>query len=244
MAHITRFEAPWFLKTSKKEYKWVVRANPGPHKLQESIPLAILLKHYLNIAETTREAKRIIFDGKVLVDGRVRKDYKYPVGLMDIVEIPSADIYLRIIPDNTRFLVPIKISKEDAKYKFVRIINKTIVKNGNLQLNLEDGRNILIPKEKISEYNYPTLTTLKIEIPDQNIVNKYDIKEGNYAIVVRGKNVGLMGKIKAIQWAKYKRRKYTIVTLEGKDSSTFQTNLINVMAIGESDIDPNLGVKT
>ncbi|BFH73476.1 30S ribosomal protein S4e [Sulfurisphaera javensis] len=243
MAHITRFEAPWFLNLSKKEYKWTIRANAGPHKLSESIPLALLLKHYLNVAETTREAKRLIFDGKITVDGRVRKDYKYPVGLMDVVAIPSSDLYFRIVPDNVKYLFPVKISKEDAKYKFVRIINKTTNKNGNLQLNLEDGRNILIPKEKIPEMNYPTLTTLKIETPSQSIVKTYEIKEGKYAIVIGGRNVGLHGIIKSIQYANYKKRKYSIVAIEQKNGEIVETNLQNVMAIGENEIDPNVGVK-
>jgi len=243
MVHITRFEAPWFLQISKKEYKWTVRANPGPHKLSESIPLALLVKHYLKMAETTREAKRIIFSGKILVDGRVRKDYKYPVGLMDVVAIPSIDKYYRVVPDNTRFLKLVEITKEDAKYKFVRIINKTTVKHGNLQLNLEDGRNILVTKEKISEMNYPTLTTLKIELPSQNTVKTYEIKEGKYAIIIGGRNVGLYGIIKSIQYANYKRAKYSIVTIEQKNGETVQTNLQNVMAIGDTEIDPNVGVK-
>lgn len=242
MKHITRFEAPWFLKAPKKEYKWIIRASAGPHKLSESIPLAILLKYYLKIAETTREAKRVIFDGKVLVDGRVRRDYKYPVGLMDVVEIPSADIRVRLIPNNLRFLDIVNISKEDSRYKFVRILNKTTQKGGDIQLNLEDGRNVLIPKDKLKDYNLSTLDTLKIEIPSQNIIKSYSIKEGNYAIITGGKNVGIVGKIKSIQWAKYKRRVYSIVTLESTNA-TYQTNLINVMALGENELDPNVGVK-
>ncbi|AHC50991.1 30S ribosomal protein S4 [Sulfolobus acidocaldarius SUSAZ] len=243
MVHITRFEAPWFLKVGKKEYKWIIRSRAGPHKIQESVPLAILLKYYLKAVDTTKEAKRIIFDGKVLVDGKVRRDYKYPVGLMDVVEIPSADLRVRIIPDNVRYLTTINISREDAKYKFARIINKTTLKSGVLQLNLEDGRNILLKEEELSQYNLPTLTTLKIELPEQKITTTYTIKEGVYAMIIGGRNAGLHGKISKIQLAKYKRIKYTLVTLEGKDGSTFQTNLINVMAIGENEADPNLGVK-
>ena len=138
--------------------------------------------------------------------------------------------------------MPVKISKEDAKYKFVRIVNKTTNKNGNIQLNLEDGRNILIPKDKVNDYNFTTLDTLKIELPTQNIVKSYSVKEGNYAIITGGKNVGTIGKIKNIQWAKYKKRVYSIVTLE-VNSTTYETNLLNVMALGESELDPNVGVK-
>jgi len=243
VAHITRFEAPWFLEVNKKEYKWAVRSNAGPHKLSESVPLALLLKHYMKVADTTREAKRLIFDGKVLVDGKIRKDYKYPVGLMDVISIPSADLFFRVVPDNTKYLSLAKITKEDAKYKFVRITNKTTNKHGNLQLNLEDGRNILIPKEKINEMKFPTLSTLKIELPSQNIIASYEIKEGKYAIIVGGRNVGLHGIIKSIQYANYKKAKYSIVTIEQKNGEIVQTNLQNVMVIGDTEPDPNIGVR-
>ncbi|MEM0173711.1 MAG: 30S ribosomal protein S4e [Sulfolobaceae archaeon] len=240
MAHITRFEAPFFLAISKKEYKWTVRASPGPYKLSESIPLAIFLRDYLKIATTLREARRIIAERKVLVDGKIRTDYKFPVGRMAVVSIPAVHEYYRVIPHPVKFLWPIKITSEEAKYKYVRIMNKTIVKGGLLQLNLEDGRNILVPKEKFSEYNLPTLTTLKIELLSQNIIDVFPLKEGSYAIIIGGKNVGIHGIIKSIQYAKYKRKKYSIVTLETKDNKIYQTNLINVMSIGKEKSDMRL----
>jgi len=235
MTHITRFEAPWFLPISKKEYKWVVRANPGPHPISKSIPLALIIRDYLKLAETLKEAKYIISKGKVLVDGRVRKDYKYPVGLMDVISIPSADLYFRVIPDNVRFLKLSKISKEEANYKYVRIMNKTTVKGNKIQLNLEDGRNILLDRDTARKFK--TLMTLKLELPSQNILDYYEIKEGAYVLLIGGKNVGFHGVIKSISWSKFKTRKYTVVTVESKDNRTYQTNLLNVMSIGKEKPD-------
>ncbi|MEM0131366.1 MAG: 30S ribosomal protein S4e [Saccharolobus sp.] len=238
MVHIKRFEAPWFLALSKKEYKWVVRPSAGPHPISRSIPLAILVRDYLKIAETLKEAKRIIFEGKIFIDGKVRKDYKYPVGLMDIVSIPSSDLYFRIIPDNVRFIGLSKITKDEAKYKYVRVLNKTTLKKGIIQLNLEDGRNILVDKEVSKKYK--TLDTLKIELPSQNIIDSYDISEGSYVILVGGKNVGLHGIVKSIVKSSFKSRKYSVVTIQGKDGNTYQTNLINVMSIGRDKPDMRL----
>ena len=238
MAHLKRFEAPWFLALSKKEYKWVVRPSPGPHPISKSIPLAILVRDYLKIAETLKEAKRIIFEGKIFVDGKVRRDYKYPIGLMDIVSIPSSDLYFRIIPDNVRFLRLSKITKDEAKYKYVRVLNKTTLKKGIIQLNLEDGRNIIVYKDVSKKYK--TLDTLKIELPSQNIIDSYEISEGSYVIFIGGKNVGMHGIVKSIVKSSFKSRKYTMVTIQGKDGNTYQTNLINVMSIGRDKPDMRL----
>ncbi|AWR97295.1 30S ribosomal protein S4e [Acidianus sulfidivorans JP7] len=230
MPHITRTESPWFLKISKKEYKWTVRSNPGPHALTRSIPLALILRDYLNFALNLRESKKIIDEGKVFVDGVIRRDYRYPVGLMDIVSIPSSNLYYLMAPDRARFIVPIPISEEDSKFKLVRIMNKTVVKGGNIQLNLEDGRNILVNAEESKKYS--TLSTVKITIPSQSIVNVYPMNENMYGIIIGGKNIGVHGKIVKIKRSQYKVRKYSIVSIQ-KQNEIYETNLENVMVIGE-----------
>ncbi|ABP94280.1 MULTISPECIES: 30S ribosomal protein S4e [Metallosphaera] len=233
MTHITRLEAPWFLRASKKEYKWTVRASPGPHPLGKSIPLGLLLRDYLAFTSSLKESKKIISDGKVLVDGRVRRDYKYPVGLMDVIAIPHADLYLRIVPDRARLLKPVKISEEESKFKLVRLLNKTLVKGGLLQFNLEDGRNLLISKESTEMFKLPTLTTLKISIPNQEILGVYGFKENVYVMAVGGKNAGIIGQLKRIQTSPYKTRRYSIVVIRSPDGSEYETNLENAMVIGE-----------
>ncbi|MBW9140599.1 MAG: 30S ribosomal protein S4e [Candidatus Aramenus sp.] len=232
MVHVTRYSAPWFLRISKKEYKWTVRVSPGPHSLQASIPLSLFLRDYLKVAINLREAKNIISAGKVLVDGRVRRNYRYPVGLMDVVSIPSADLYFRIVPDNARYMRAVQVQKEEAGFKLARVLDKRIVKGGNIQLNLDGGRNIQLAKDKASEYKFPTLTTLKIAIPNQEVLGYYEVKEGNYAVIIGGKNVGRHGTIAKIQKATYKTRRYSIVTIQTKDGNTYETNLENIMVIG------------
>jgi small subunit ribosomal protein S4e len=235
MVHITRNASPWFLLISKKQYKWTVRTVPGAHSLNQSVPLSILLRDYLQVAVTLKEAKTIISSGKVLVDGKIRLDYRFPVGLMDVISIPSADLYYRIIPDNARFLKAIEIPKEESTFKLVRILNKSLVKNGNLQLNLDSGRNIQISKDNTSEYKYSTLTTLKISLPNQEIIEAYELKEGNYGIIIGGKNAGRHGVIGKIQISPYKRRQYSIVNIQSKDGKTYESNLENIMAIGTTN---------
>jgi small subunit ribosomal protein S4e len=234
MPHITRLNAPWFLRLSKKEYKWTVKPIPGPHPLSRSIPLGILLRDYLGIASNLRESKKIISDGLVMVDGRVRRDYKYPVGLMDVITIPSASLYYRVVPDRVRLLKVVKISSEEAGYKLVRLTGKTVVKGSALQLNFEDGRNILLKdKQEASQFNMPTLTTFKIAIPSQQILGTYQLKEGVYVMAIGGKNAGVIGTLKRIQWANYKKKRHTIVVIRGEDGTEYETNLENSMVVGE-----------
>jgi len=73
MSHLKRLAAPEFWPIPKKKYTWVFSPSPGPHKKEECIPLAIVVRDILKLAETGKEAKRIIKAGEVIVDGKVRR---------------------------------------------------------------------------------------------------------------------------------------------------------------------------
>ena len=88
--HQKRLSAPKTYKIPRKVSKWVVKPSPGPHN-KEAIPLLVLVRDFLELADTGREARRIISSGEILVDGIVRKDYKFPVGLFDVVTIPKLE---------------------------------------------------------------------------------------------------------------------------------------------------------
>lgn len=55
--------------------------------MRESIPLSVILQHKLKYALYAREARMILADkdGNVKVDGKVRTDEGFPVGLMGII---------------------------------------------------------------------------------------------------------------------------------------------------------------
>lgn len=231
MVHFTRFEAPGFLAVNKKEYKWVVRPSPGPHRARFSVPLAVVLRDQLKVATSIKEVKAIVSQGKVLVDGRIRKDYRYPIGVMDVIAIPSASLYFRAMPHPTDYITLVKITSEDATYKLVKVANKTTLTGKMIQLNLDDGRNILVNEEKAKSIR--TRDTLKIELPSQNIIGHLEMKEGAYGIITGGKNVGAHGKISSIKKAQYKVDAYSLVTVENQAGYKYETNLKNVMVIGE-----------
>ena len=142
--HLKRLAAPAFWPVLRKEFKWVAKPSPGPHPIERALPLLVLVRDVFGYAETAREARRVIVEGKVWIDGVPRKNHKFPVGLMDVVSFPDIDEHYRIVPYPTKHLWPIRMPKEEADLKLVRIENKTTVKGGHIQLNLHDGRNILV----------------------------------------------------------------------------------------------------
>jgi len=234
--HLKTYAAPVWWPIPVKERVWTVKPRPGPHPIERAIPLLILVRDVLGYAKTAREARKIIAEGKIKVDGKVRRDYKFPVGLMDVIEIvPTGETY-RLIPYPVKFLTLHPIPKEEASFKLCRIENKITVKGGHIQLNLHDGRNYLIrvkdPTNPVEDV-HKTLGTVKLSIPNQEILDYVPLEPGVIAIIIDGRNVGRVGKI--IDIVKGMGRRRTIVTLEDAKGERFQTILDYVFVIGKEE---------
>ncbi len=219
--HEKRVAAPTSWPIPRKTHHWVVGANAGPHSKETGIPLLVVVRDMLKLANNSREAKRIINEGTIFVDGRARTDYKYIIGLFDIVSIPSTNEYYRVLLDKqNRF----KLYKEGADaLKLCRINNKTIVKNGAVQLNLHDGSNI------IASNDYKTFDTVLLG-ENRKIVKHISYKPGNLAMVVGGEHSGEIGKIKQIRKVRGSGTNMVAISNE----SEFETIENYVFVIGES----------
>jgi small subunit ribosomal protein S4e len=233
---LKRKPAPRFWPIHRKEYTWAVRPAPGPHASLKCMPLAIVLRDTLKFAETRKEAKTIVAQGKVKVDGKTRRRDDFPVGVMDVISLLEAGKNYCALP-YYRGLLFNPINNEQAKFKLCRIEDKTTLKDGQVQLHLHDGSNILIkiadqknPKEDV----YKTLDTLKVSLPEKQILEHIKMKEKDQAVITGGKNAGKFGKIVEIEKAEGKKRRGTLVTVEDEKGNRYQTTLEFVFALGEA----------
>lgn len=174
-----------------KKPRWIVTPR-GPHIADESIPLLLVVRDILEYADNAREARRIIMDGLVLVDGKPKKDPSYAVGLMDVVEIPRTKEYFRVLPSKNRFLLK-PIDKKEAGIKPCKIIGKKVLKKGRIQLNLHDGSNILVEED-----NYKTRDMVVLELPERRIKESVGFDKGSEGLIVRGRHRGESGRISVI----------------------------------------------
>lgn len=240
-ARLKRKPAPKFWPIHRKELPWIVKPSSGSHSLQGCLPLTLVLRDMLGVAQTRKEAKMILSQGKVLVDGKIRKKDDSPVGLMDVVSMPDAGKYYRVMPSH-KGLVLNPISKEDASFKLVRVEDKTTVKGG-VQIALHDGSNMLIkvadPKNP-AEVTYETFDILKVSYPDKQVASTLKTKEGNLAVITGGKNIGKQGKIVEIEKTVAKKRRQALVVVEDQKGTRYQTILNFVFSIGEAE--PIIGV--
>ena len=192
--HMKRLASPRAWKIAKKGDKWVPKTAPGKHGIERSIPLGIVMRDYLGIVDTMTEAKRVIGNREIAVDGRVATSHKTPLGLMDVLSIPKMEKNYRVVIDHHGRVVLSEIPAAQAAWKLCRIQNKAVVKGAKLQLNLHDGRNVLV-----KESNYKTGDVVKISLPDQKIVGHYAFGDGMTALLTGGSHVGEFAKVRAVE---------------------------------------------
>ena len=232
--HLKRKPAPKTWSIHRKEEVWTIKPKPGPHPISRCLPLALVVRDILGFAKTRKEAETIISQGKIRVNGKIRREERFPVGLMDVISIPEIEKAYRILPSE-KGLVLHPIKTEEAVFKIYRIENKTTLKDGHAQLNLHDGTNIKVQVKdpsKPEEDIYKTLNSLKVSIPDLGILEYMKLDEGVPAMIVGGKNIGVHGKIVSIEEKPGQKRRNFLVTIEDKKRNRFQTILDFVFVVG------------
>jgi small subunit ribosomal protein S4e len=233
---LKRKPAPKFWPIHRKEFVWVVKPADGPHSLLGCAPLAVVIRDELGFAKTRKEAKTIVSQGKIHVNGEIRRKDDFPVGLMDVISIPDIAKSYRVLP-SYKGLILNEIGNEESKFKISRIEDKTVIGNGNIQLHLHDGSNIVVkiadPKNP-QEDVYETLDTLKISLPEGQMIGHTKMKEKDYALITGGKNIGKRGRIIEIEKAEAKKRRNALVTIQDDEGKRYQTILDFVFAIGET----------
>ena len=234
--HLKRLAVPRDWRIPRGQYSWAVRPHSGPHPISKSMPLLNLVKYALAPNYTAREARHVLLDGRIVVDGVKRHDYKFPVGLMDVVAVPSIGKDYRVLPLPIRGLCLHPITKKEAEFKLCQVINKVSAKEGHLQINLHDGRNILIKKDEAKDEisSLKTHDTLKIEIPTQKIIDTIKYEKGTLVLISAGKNVGMVGRVEKIHEPKGASLT-TDVTLRISDDKTIEVPRNYTFAIGKEE---------
>ncbi|MGD9131426.1 MAG: 30S ribosomal protein S4e [Candidatus Bathyarchaeota archaeon] len=233
---LKRKPAPKMWPIHRKEAVWTVMPKPGPHSISRSLPLILIVRDMLKFAKTAKEAKTIISQEKIMVDGKVRRDERFLVGLMDVISIVDAKKSYRVLPSG-KGLVLHPIDSKEADFKLCRIENKHVVKGGNMHLDLHDGASSLIQvsnPQNPEEDTYHTLDVLKLSVPDRELLGHTKLTVGAPALVISGKNIGKYGKIVTIEKKPSKRRRDLLVTIKGESGDEFQTILDFVFILGDT----------
>src|SRR5215218_1790162 len=191
---IKRQLAPTFWAIRRKEGQFVMRVNPGPHPEKRAYPLGMVLRDVLKVASTGHEVDRILKAGKVKVDGEVRRDPNFAIGLMDVLELAMGQAY-RMVPKNGVSLSPIAIEEAEKGLKLIKIDSKTLISDQNLKV----GDSCVVSLPAVN-----------------NIISHIAFEKGAIALITTGENAGAVGKIEDIQDGVFSLPKRALVSFEDK----------------------------
>ena len=224
--HFKRIRAPKSWLMDKMGGVFTVRPSEGPHSLRESIPLQVVLRDKLHFARTGREVDVILHqkEGLVHVDKKIRRNPKYPVGLMDVIDLPKVGASYRVMYDVKGRFVFLKIKKQEASFKLCKIEKKQIGANGIAYLVTHDGRTLRFADKDININD-----TIKYNLDNNQIVEKYSMAVNNLAYVMNGTNRGRIGLINHI--ARFAGN-YDLVTLKDAKGHLFTTRISYVFVLG------------
>ena len=231
---LKRNPSPKFWPIHRKELLWVVKPASGPHSQENCLPLTLVLRDMLGVAKTKKEVSKILSQGKVVVDGKIRRKADYPVGLMDVISVSDLNKSFRVMPSHKGLILQ-SIKKDETNFKLCRVENKKILTEG-VQISLHDGSNILVKVAETAnptEATYQTFDILKLSLPDKEVLDQISAKEGNVAIITGGKNIGKQGKIVEIEKAEAKKRRSALVVIEDEKGERYQTIFDYVFSIGK-----------
>jgi len=187
--HLKRLAAQKTWQIQRKGHKFITKSIPGPHSLETGAPLSVFLKEVFKYATTTKEVSKILNSNYVKIDGKIRKNFRFPVGIFDTIELTKINEHFRVILNRKGKLDVIRINKEESLLKPCKIIGKKMVK-GKIQLNLFDGKNILVETN-----NYKIGDTLFLSLPEQKINKHLKFDKNSAIFLTGGKHIGDIGNV-------------------------------------------------
>lgn len=191
--HIISINAPKSWPVERKAEKFLLRPMPG-RKFETAMPLGIILKNILKVATTTKEAKSLLREGKILVNKKKVTEVKFPAGLMDVIELPELSSAYRILLNSRGKLVFKKIDEKEASLKPCKIINKKSLKGGKTQFNLDDGTNLLSENK-----TYKVGDTLVLEFPEMKVKEHLKMEKGALVYITAGTKVSKKGNFESFR---------------------------------------------
>jgi small subunit ribosomal protein S4e len=207
---------------------YATRPGTGPHKMRQCLPLSVLLRNRLKYALNGQEVLKICKDkdnAHIKVDNKVRRDHRFPCGLMDVVSIAKTGEHFRILLDVKGRFQAVPVDAKEASFKLCKVMRKSLGKNKIPYIVTHDGRTIRYPNPDIKVND---CVKLNLETGDLDGVVKSE--NGASVFISGGNNIGRVG---VLQHIEHHPGSYEIAHVKDARGHSFATRLENVFAIGE-----------
>ncbi len=217
--HLKSLHSSNYYAISKKHDKYTTKSKAGRFDKKSNIPLLLFVREKLRLGTNRPEAVKIIKQGLVKVNNKKVLDFKFPIGLNDIVSIDKLGKNYRISIDKKAHFAFTEIEKSAAASRICKVIKKYKVKKDALMIGLHDGTNIKGTNEiKVND---------SVVIDNNKKINKLlPLKKGAKCFVMNGVHVGSTGEIDSIK--ELQDKKQVIIR---DNNGVFETSLKNIIVI-------------
>ncbi|MBU2589719.1 MAG: 30S ribosomal protein S4e [Nanoarchaeota archaeon] len=212
--HLSRLAMPKAWPFKRKGIKFIVRPKSS-RPMRDSLPILLIVREMLGYVKTAREAKKVLNNKDVLVNKKIVKDPKLSVGLMDIIEFPKLKTQFRVLLNKQGKFKLQPIEAKDTGLKPSKILSKNILKGKKIQINLDDGKNILI-----KENNYKVGDTLLIDLEKNEIKEHLPLEKSATIYLTSGKKMGFIGTVESIKQFSGVQEDNIIFNHKGKSEET------------------------
>ncbi|HEY6536851.1 MAG TPA: 30S ribosomal protein S4e [Candidatus Nitrosocosmicus sp.] len=206
---LKRQMAPNFWQIKRKGFPFALSVDPGPYSKDKCYPIGIILRDILHLCNTMHEAKLIMNSGQIKVDGIVRREVHFGVGIMDVIEVvPNGETY-RMIPKDFKILVPVKTREKDVK--LLKITSKVTIKGNKIQYGFHDGKTLISDNRLMSVGD-----VCLVKIPQIQIQTHIKFDVGCKVLIIQGENAGKIGQVDEIKNGMFSLPKRTVIRFEDR----------------------------
>ncbi len=217
--HVKRLASPRYQHVERKVNPYIIKPNAGRHTSATSIALATVLKEKLGVVGSTKEAKIVLGSGSVEVNGKVIRDFRYPLGFGDVLKFREGNEHYRI-GVGRKGVVNIEKSTATSEQVF-KVIGKYVSKGNKEMIRLYNGSVVQSAKGvKVND---------SVKVKDGKVSAVIKLEKGASYLVIRGVHASEGGTISEIRPGTAVRP--AIVEIDGKGGKK-ETLLDNVMAVG------------
>ncbi|AFN83502.1 40S ribosomal protein S4 [Encephalitozoon romaleae SJ-2008] len=222
--HLKRKTAPESWMLDKQGGTFALMPASGPHRKTECIPLGYLISRFLKYAGNSKELGIVLGGKNIKVNGKVRTNSHFPVGLFDVISIEKTGEHFRVLYNTHKKFHLHKISSQEAGYRLAKVTKK-YTSRGIPYVVSSCGLSIRFCDPAI-EQEY----TIKISNETSKVVEHIAPGVDKVVFVSRGKARGRIGVINTIDV----QGKETVYVMTDFAGNTFSCTSKSCIIIGES----------
>lgn len=193
--HLRRMATPKNWPLARKGKKKYIAVGKGV-SLKYSLPIVVILRDMLNMVSTSREAKKVLGQGEVLVDMRAVKEPSFRVGLFDRVYLKALDKAFALELENNKLRIS-ELKREEVYKKTAKVIGKRSLKKGRIQIGLYDGKSFILSDQDAAKIKVGDSVIL--DLKENKIKGSLGFEKGAMALIIGGEHQGEKGKIVLIE---------------------------------------------